>query len=258
MVSIQFSITLFNFKDKIDLLKQINNDKQTIIITMTFIFSIEGNIGSGKSTLVGKLRDNYKDVTNCFSKNIIFMEEPVDIWVTIKDSAGENMIEKFYKDQTKYGFSFQMMAYISRLSMLKKCIKENPDSIIICERSINTDKNVFAKMLHDDGKIEDVEFEIYTRWFDEFISDIPTSGVIYVKTDPYISHSRVIKRGRKGEDIPLSYLVNCDLYHNVWLVNKENSNGNILVLDGDHDKTQDDYDVWIIQIEHFIYCGVYA
>ena len=45
-----------------------------------------------------------------------------------------------------------MMAYISRLAQLKKIIKEHPWSIIITERSIFTDRNVFAKMLYDNKK----------------------------------------------------------------------------------------------------------
>ena len=64
-------------------------------------------------------------------------------------------IEKFYKDQQKYAFSFQMMAYISRLALLRRVIRENPNAIIITERSVFTDKEVFAKMLYDEGKIEE-------------------------------------------------------------------------------------------------------
>ena len=70
-----------------------------------------------------------------------------------------------------------MMAYISRISLLKKAIKSNPGKIIISERCVLTDKNVFAKMLYDSGKIEEVNYKIYLQWFDEFIEDIPVSGM---------------------------------------------------------------------------------
>jgi len=222
---------------------------------MAHIFSIEGNIGSGKSTLVEYFKQKYEFRTeNMFGKKMIFMEEPVYIWETIKDSSGMNMIEKFYKNQEKYGFSFQMMAYISRVSMLKKCIRENPDSIIICERSIETDRNVFAKMLYHDGKIEDVNYQIYLKWFDEFISEIKTTGIIYVKADPNISYNRVIKRDRKGETIPLEYLANCNKYHNDWLDNIKKEE--ILILNGNFDKKDSDYDVWCDLIDYFIYVSI--
>jgi hypothetical protein len=60
-----------------------------------------------------------------------------------------------------------MMAFISRLSILKKTMKENKNCIIITERSLFTDKFVFAQMLFDKGKIEDVNFKIYLEWFNE-------------------------------------------------------------------------------------------
>ena len=63
------------------------------------------------------------------------------------------------------------MMYISRLALLRKTIRENPGCHIVTERSIYTDKNVFAKMLYDDGKIEEVNYKIYLMWFDEFVQE---------------------------------------------------------------------------------------
>ena len=181
---------------------------------MVYIFNVEGNIGSGKSTLVRILEKELKSIN---SIPIVYVQEPVDEWSTIKDKNGETILEKFYNDQYKYAFSFQMMAYISRLSLVKQIIRDNPSAIIICERSVFTDKEVFAKMLYDDGKIEEVNYQIYLKWFDEFIDDIPVSGIIYVNTSPENSKSRVDFRARQGEDIPLEYLEKCHNYHNNWL-----------------------------------------
>ena len=181
---------------------------------MVYIFNVEGNIGSGKSTLVRILEKELKSIN---SIPIVYVQEPVDEWSTIKDKHGETILEKFYNDQYKYAFSFQMMAYISRLSLVKQIIRDNPSAIIICERSVFTDKEVFAKMLYDDGKIEEVNYQIYLKWFDEFINDIPVSGIIYVNTTPENSKRRVDFRARLGEDIPLKYLEKCNDYHNNWL-----------------------------------------
>ena len=121
---------------------------------MTRIYSLEGNIGSGKSTLIDLLQ-NSKALNSKFLNNIVYLPEPVDIWSTIKDDAGITILEKFYKDQNKYAFSFQMMAYISRISQLRQAIRNNPYAILITERSVYTDKNVFAQMLYDNNKIEE-------------------------------------------------------------------------------------------------------
>mgnify|MGYP000683927573 CR=1 FL=1 len=57
-----------------------------------------------------------------------------------------------------------MMAYITRITQLRKAIQQHKNCIIITERSILTDKNVFAKMLHDDKKIEEINYNIYKLW----------------------------------------------------------------------------------------------
>jgi deoxyadenosine/deoxycytidine kinase len=191
------------------------------------IISIEGNIGSGKSTLVTKLST---DMQEWFPfQNIIFLQEPVDEWNTIKDKNGVTILENFYKNQEKYAFSFQMMAYISRLSLLKKTVRDNPNSIIICERSMWTDKEVFAKMLYDDDKIDIINYTIYNKWFEEFIVDIPLNGIIYVRTDPVTCQERINIRKREGEMIPHSYSQKCHDYHECWINNSEVS---IIKLDG--------------------------
>ena len=102
------------------------------------------------------------------------------------------------------------MAYISRLDVIRKEIKKNPNAIFISERSLFTDKLVFAKMLFDAGNIELVNYKIYLKWFDTFADDFPVSKVIYVNTDPEMCHQRIVKRSRTGENnIPLEYLQNC-------------------------------------------------
>lgn len=195
---------------------------------MTYIFSIEGNIGSGKSTLVKELK---KSVPNILDKKVVYVQEPVNEWSKIKDKKGETILEKFYANQHKYAFSFQMMAYISRLALLRNIVRENPDAIIITERSVFTDRQVFAKMLYDEGKIEEVDYQIYLKWFDEFIEEIPITGLIYVTTTPEKSKERVDLRARAGESIPLSYLQRCHNYHETWIKNIKKQvclfNGNV-------------------------------
>ena len=192
------------------------------------IVSIEGNIGSGKSTVINTLKEYYKN-----DDKVYFLEEPVSEWVEFKDSDGKNIIEKFYEDQEHYSFSFQMMAYISRLAMLKRAIKhcrEKGIKLIICERSLQTDKNVFCKMLHDSGKIEDINFQIYNKWFSEFITEIPLIYFVYIKTEPKIAHERVLKRNRKGENISVEYLEMCSMYHDNWLI--KDGTRNCIVING--------------------------
>lgn len=200
------------------------------------IISIEGNIGSGKSTFVENLKQSYHMPENKHDPiNICFLQEPVDDWNSITDKTGETILSKFYADSQKYAFPFQMMAYISRLALLRTALKQSYD-IIITERCVETDKMVFAQMLYDDGKMEDVEYTIYNKWFAEFIDDIPEIYTIYLKTDPTVAKHRVDKRARNGETIPLDYLTACHEYHERWLTAKDDTS--IRIIDVNKDSAQ--------------------
>lgn len=224
------------------------------------VVSIEGNIGSGKSTLLAKLRETYAN-----NANIVFLKEPVDEWEKITDENGVTILEKFYADQHKYSFAFQMMAYVSRLKVLRDAIKHirgethtpQKPTIVITERSLYTDKLVFAKMLYDSGKIEHVNYQIYLSWFDTFSEEFPVHKVIYVKTAPENCHMRITKRSREGEgNIPIEYLVNCSEYHNNMLDLSANDCvcRDQLVLDGNIDiyENKQQLDNWIREISAFV------
>ena len=220
------------------------------------ITSIDGNIGSGKSTLMANLREHYKS-----NPNVVFLKEPVDEWAEIKDENGVTILEKFYEDSEKYAFSFQMMAYISRLKVLKDTIKNIKQSskktLLISERSLYTDKMVFAKMLYDSKKIEPINYQIYLNWFDTFSQEFPVHKVIYVKTEPEKCHSRILKRAREGENlIPLEYLKNCDVYHDnmLNLSSVDCICTSQLILDGNIDifENQNQINEWISEIDKFI------
>ena len=55
------------------------------------VFSIEGNIGAGKSTILRLISASFNDVE--------FIEEPVKEWQNL---GGENLLDAFYKDPKRY------------------------------------------------------------------------------------------------------------------------------------------------------------
>lgn len=237
------------------------------------IVSIEGNIGSGKSTLLANLKKHFNKDTN-----IVFLREPVDEWNKIKDENGTTILEKFYANQEKYSFPFQMMAYISRLKLLRDTIKDievehskflsyafdhrwelskSTKYVIITERSLYTDKLVFAKMLYDTGKIEHVNYQIYLNWFETFAEEFPVHKIIYVNANPEICYERIHKRAREGEkNIPLEYLQSCNKYHEEMISTKfrDNVSTSQMVLNGDVDiyENNDTLKEWIKNIDTFI------
>lgn len=187
------------------------------------LISIEGNIGSGKSTLLNFL----KNIDNQF----IFVDEPVSEWTSITDSNGNNALQLFYENQKENSFWFQIMAYITRLRNLLNVLENHSDKIIICERSIYTDKYVFAQMLYDMGYIKDIEWQTYLYWFDTFKNKTNLDLIIYVNTNPEECFNRINIRNRNEEKdkIPLEYLQECHKKHIDWIKNSETK---IITIDG--------------------------
>ena len=209
---------------------------------MRRVISIEGNIGSGKTTLFDLLRNRPA------LRDVIFMEEPVGLWEKIRDNAtGESLLQKFYADPERYAFAFQTIAFFSRLALLAKTPN---DCVVVTERSLLTDRDVFAKMLHDSGKIDGLCYKIYlqiSRSTASFV-DVAPSKMIYVKSDPLVCEERIVRRQRHGEgEIGREYLRRCDEYHEAMVGCVFNTT-EVLELDGNRDISRDALDI----VERFI------
>ena len=70
------------------------------------IISVDGNIGSGKSTLIKILRNRMKDY--------IFVDEPVKEWTQVTDDNNKNLLAHFYENKERWAYTFQNYAFITR------------------------------------------------------------------------------------------------------------------------------------------------
>lgn len=202
------------------------------------LISIEGNIGAGKSYLLSALRKAHPEWC--------FIDEPVEFWESLKNDKKESLLEVFYKDQRRWSYTFQNCALLSRFNNIETTIsdfatnaaakyaKEQdalPDNektkgsvkpvpqIFITERCLDTDHEVFAKMLHADGQLDNLEFDLYERWFTLLgKSATPLSAIVYVDTVPTTCAERITLRSRDGEGgIPLAYLSSLDSFQRTWI-----------------------------------------
>ena len=190
---------------------------------------IEGNIGTGKSTFVEKLT-SYLPKLKELNVDPKLILEPVDEWLETKDSDGQHILQKFYGDQTKWSFTFQMNSFISRVKRIQdELFKDDngQEKIAFIERSIYTDRNCFAKLCHESGKMTTLEYDIYCKW-NEWLSEqfnIRPDVYIYLRCLPKVNDTRIKERARSSEDsIPIEYLEALHEKHDLWL-NEENING---------------------------------
>jgi deoxyadenosine/deoxycytidine kinase len=176
------------------------------------VVSLDGNVGAGKSFLLDHIRDAMPDV--------LTVPEPVGEWTNLKNAAGKSLLELFYEDKHRWSYTFQNCAVLTRILGLKHALRDCKKKIIITERSVLTDRYVFAEMLRNGGDIDAMEWDLYMKWFDAFAADLPVKGVIHLTTGVGTSAERIVKRGRHGEDhIPLDYLSALENQHNKWLSN---------------------------------------
>lgn len=178
--------------------------------TTPIVISLDGLIGAGKTTLMTALRAAMPDVE--------FVDEPVGAWMTLKNAEGKSLLELFYADKRRWAYTFQNCAILTRLRAIRGALASTKKRVIVTERSVLTDRYVFAEMLRSSGDIDELEWQLYLQWFDTFAADLPLRGVIYLTTGVGTSAGRIVKRGRHGEEhIPLDYLSALDDQHQRWI-----------------------------------------
>jgi len=188
------------------------------------IISVEGNIGSGKTSILKSLSQHIS--TENIRRDIYIMLEPIDEWNNIKDRNGKTILSLFYEDRTKYSLAFQTLVCITIRDRLIQIVQDLPNiKYIVCERSLTSSRSVFAQMLKDSGHMTDLEYSVYLELFTDSTTDwMEPSEMIYIDTSPTICIERINQRlteqtqtgenGRDGEQlIELSYLLMCKDYH---------------------------------------------
>ncbi|MBI5254168.1 deoxynucleoside kinase [Candidatus Falkowbacteria bacterium] len=143
--------------------------------------AIAGNIGSGKTNLTKTLaaRLNFKTCLEDF-----FAENPY--------------LERFYQDKKKWAFH-------SQLFFLAQSIKNHHDiaeakESVIQDRSIYENAEVFAKLLYEDGLMDEDEWRVYSDIYKSVADLLPAPDIIiYLKADIETLLGRIRRRGRMVE-----------------------------------------------------------
>lgn len=183
------------------------------------IFAIEGNIGSGKTTFL-------RQIENLQGDNIQVIYEPVDTWVSSVDSNGKNILDYFYSDMKKFAAIFQTYALATRMKTLDQI--DPTKKYIFIERSIFSDKFVFAQNCLNEGLMNEIEMNVYEAMrsylWDRFNQTITH---VYLKTDVETCFNRIHQKRKREEESNISkeYLQKLHNLHEAWL----NKSGEIII-----------------------------
>lgn len=180
---------------------------------------LEGNIGAGKTSLGKVLKE---------SGEFQFLEEPVEAW---RDGFANNLFEMFYNDMNRWSFTFQIMAFTTRAKTWSEILKKVNGHNVILERSIYTDRNVFARNLYAGGAMNESEWQLYQELWDFLALNYceEPDKIIYLRTPAEVCLERIKMRGRNEEQqVPLDYLKQLEDLHDEWLMHHPDA----IILDG--------------------------
>ena len=173
------------------------------------MYLLEGNIGAGKTSLGNILKN---------SREFEFLEEPVDTWC---EGFAGNLFEMFYTDMPRWSFTFQIMAFTTRAKTWSEILQKVQGDRVVLERSIYTDRNVFAKNLYAAGAMNDSEWQVYQQLWEFLASNYceKPQKIIYLRTPAELCLERIKQRGRNEEQqMPLDYLKSLEALHDEWLM----------------------------------------
>uniref|UniRef100_A0A3B3B7H3 deoxyguanosine kinase n=1 Tax=Oryzias melastigma TaxID=30732 RepID=A0A3B3B7H3_ORYME len=188
--------------------------------------SIEGNIAVGKSTFAKLLQ------SACSDWEVV--AEPVSKWQNIKSGSPQttvsNLLQMMYKEPERWSYTFQTFSCMSRFRTQLQpppahLLKSEGTPVQVYERSIYSDRYIFALNMFELGCINDTEWAVYQDWHsllvEQFGHQVELEGIIYLRASPEKCMERLKLRGRSEEkEVELDYLKKLHIQHEKWLVEK--------------------------------------
>lgn len=217
------------------------------------IITVEGIVGVGKSTLLKLLVEELTDI------KIILCPEPVDVWeeelvnepIYVQQflqqgktiQPGTNALSEMYQrgiqnKENEIVAAFQYFAMVTRWKCLMQAIEEGIRGggpfLIIGERIIFADGEIFVRSLIDQGRIDITTAAILSKTRNIVFGKIPELVRLIIKVEAPVEtcQSRTKARGRKGEqDISEEYQKQLLKYHEEMYKSKENMGVQIFSVD---------------------------
>lgn len=151
------------------------------------LVSIEGNVGSGKSTVLDVLE----------KQGFTVVKEPIEHW--------SDTLRLFYTDPKKYSFLLQTRILTELVRVREKALaseQQHKDNVIFFERSQQGAK-VFVEVACRNGDMNDVEQETYFRLEETMFEARPRLRAnqrhVLIVTPPTTCCERIVRRNRSSE-----------------------------------------------------------
>lgn len=161
--------------------------------------AIAGNMGVGKSTLVQFLATQFNGEAHY---------EPVDT---------NPYFARFFKDMKKWAFHSQIYFLTHKFRIHQEIQKKH--GLVIVDRTIYEDAEIFAKGLHRARKINNDDFKLYWDLYEAMCKCLrPPDLLIYLTSSIKTLKNRIHQRGRGAErNVPDVHLKRLQRHYDDWI-----------------------------------------
>lgn len=169
-----------------------------------YFLAIAGNIGVGKTELTNRLSAELG-------------------WLAYYEPVIENpYLDPFYRDMPRWSFHLQIY-FLSERFKAQVEIGKSPLSFIQ-DRTIYEDAEIFARTLHEQGSMTEVDYRNYVSLFECMISFLRRPDLIlYLKASPETLMERIARRGRPSESaIGIDYIARLNHAYDDWMLRARN------------------------------------
>ena len=173
------------------------NVSSSSIPTVCSILLLEGNVGSGKTSIAR--------VLHAHSRCKLLREE-----------IGDRLLQLFYANTERYAFTLQLVMQSTRLWQLRNACATTACTMVTLDRSVLGDY-VFALWNWATGDISDDEFDVYReragygvcdalyRAIGDRNSKDTRITIVYLRDTPEQCHARVVDRDQADSTMTLEY-----------------------------------------------------
>ena len=161
--------------------------------------AIAGNVGAGKSSLVGLLADKLG-------------------WTPFYEAVDENpYLSDFYRDMRTWSFHSQVFFLSKRLRHHRRLL-DHPSSVLQ-DRSVYEDAEIFAKNLYRQGNMDERDYGVYRELYEVLTLYLPPPDlVVYLQASVPTLLKRIAQRGREYErGISADYLASLNELYEDWI-----------------------------------------